>query len=128
MDRIAGAGDPDLSIVVCLHGDEKRPKDGVMDLYEWSLQDCPVQMIVGNPKAIAQGTRFVDEDLNRCFPGMADGKTHVKRPKYTRSSKTRSYLTYTPQGRPPSLCTGTDFADSQAVGPGQWAEEGCRPE
>jgi succinylglutamate desuccinylase len=53
----------------CTHGDEKighlvleKFDAGKNDFFEW-------QSILSNPKAYQQNTRFVDQDLNRSFPG-----------------------------------------------------------
>lgn len=79
MERlISPTESPDVSILVCLHGDEKCPKKGIEKMFENSLEQLPVQVIVGNPEAMTRDVRSVEEDLNRCFPGDYDGATYEK--------------------------------------------------
>lgn len=75
-----GDGEPEHAIVACVHGDElcgKRGIDQFLDTDPTFLK--PVKFILANEAAMAAGTRFVDEDLNRCFPGNPEGDTHEKR-------------------------------------------------
>ena len=58
----------EYSIVVCLHGDEIGPKIGVDNLVKSGvISGLPVKYVVANEKAISEGQRYVDEDLNRAF-------------------------------------------------------------
>lgn len=72
-----GEGSPDLAIVGGIHGDEPC---GIYAI-ERLLADPPavrrpVKLIVANEEAAERNVRYVDEDLNRAFPGDPDGATH----------------------------------------------------
>ncbi len=75
-----GEGEPELAVVVCIHGDELCGKHAV----ERFLADDPtihepVKFVVANEAAVDAGRRYVDEDLNRTFPGDPDADTHEGR-------------------------------------------------
>ena len=75
-----GGDDPEIAVVGGIHGDEPCGVNAV----ERILADPPtfrrpVRFVVANERAIEQGTRYVDEDLNRAFPGDPDGQTHESR-------------------------------------------------
>ena len=75
-----GAGDPEVAIVGGIHGDEPCGPAAVEALLAADLTvDRPVKLIVANERAVARGVRFVDEDLNRAFPGDPDADTHEGR-------------------------------------------------
>jgi predicted deacylase len=75
-----GEGDPELAIVGGIHGDEPCGRRAVERLIEESPEvGLPVKLVVANERALEQGTRYVDEDLNRAFPGDPDGGTHESR-------------------------------------------------
>eukprot|EP00913_Durusdinium_trenchii_P023175 g21754.t1 len=83
-----GAGRPRVAVLGGVHGNELA---GVEDGWEWTeaasvrdgdgqvvrtlvqeLSQAPqtageVTLIIGNPPAVAQATRYIEEDLNRCF-------------------------------------------------------------
>lgn len=75
-----GEGEPEVAVVACVHGDEpcgframERFKEEAIDL------EKPVKFVVANEKAFHRGERYVDEDLNRAFPGDKDSDSHEKR-------------------------------------------------
>ncbi|WP_267640636.1 succinylglutamate desuccinylase/aspartoacylase domain-containing protein [Haloarchaeobius amylolyticus] len=75
-----GTGDPEVAVVVCIHGDElcgKRALDRFLDADP--TVEAPVKFVVANERALDAGSRFVDEDLNRAFPGDPDADTHEGR-------------------------------------------------
>jgi len=75
-----GDGSPDVAIVAAIHGDEPagvRPIDRLLD--EVPAVDRPVKLIVANERALERGVRYVDEDLNRAFPGDPNAGTHEGR-------------------------------------------------
>jgi succinylglutamate desuccinylase len=78
-----GPGDPDIAVIGGIHGDEPCGVHAVETL----LAEQPallrgVKFIVANEAAIDQFTRYVDEDLNRAFPGDPNGDTHESRLAY----------------------------------------------
>jgi succinylglutamate desuccinylase len=62
--------DPTLGIVGGVHGDERV---GARVVESWRDAACPqpcawqLRLVVGNPRALEAGTRYVDSDLNRAF-------------------------------------------------------------
>lgn len=75
-----GTGQPEVAVVAGIHGDEPC---GVRAVERLLADDPdvgrPVKLIVANEAALEQSERFVDEDLNRAFPGDPDGETHESR-------------------------------------------------
>jgi predicted deacylase len=69
-----GTGEPDLAIVGAVHGDEPCGLRAI----DWLLEtqppvSRPVELIVANERALEQGVRYVDADLNRSFQYVAPG-------------------------------------------------------
>jgi predicted deacylase len=75
-----GSGDPDVAIVAGIHGDEPSGIEAVEEFRE-AVPDVqqPVQFVVANEEAAERGVRYIDEDLNRAFPGDPDAETHEGR-------------------------------------------------
>lgn len=78
--EVLGDGPPEVAVVGGLHGDEPCGRAAV----EHFLDDPPevarpVAFVVANEEALAAGRRFLDEDLNRAFPGSHDAETHEGR-------------------------------------------------
>lgn len=72
-----GDGEPEIAIVGGIHGDEPCGPIAVEDLLSEAPDvERPVKLIVANEKALSRGVRYVDEDLNRAFPGAPDAETH----------------------------------------------------
>ncbi|MDD5639379.1 MAG: succinylglutamate desuccinylase/aspartoacylase family protein [Candidatus Pacebacteria bacterium] len=71
-----GFGDIVLNIIVGVHGDENAPVKGFFLLKEY-LKHKKIkkafQVIVANEGALENNKRFIEKDLNRCFPGNASG-------------------------------------------------------
>jgi predicted deacylase len=75
-----GDGDPELAIVGGIHGDEPCGRYAVEQLLEESPDvRRPVALIIANERALERGVRYVEEDLNRVFPGDPDGESHESR-------------------------------------------------
>lgn len=74
-----GDGVPEVAVVAAIHGDEpcgSRAVDRLRaDASDLELQR-PVKLIVANEEALDAGERYLDEDLNRAFPGDPNGDTH----------------------------------------------------
>jgi predicted deacylase len=78
-----GEGRAEVAVVGGIHGDEPC---GIRAI-ERLLRDAPevrrpVKLVVANEEATERGVRYVEEDLNRAFPGYPDGETHEKRLAY----------------------------------------------
>lgn len=75
-----GEGSAEIAVVGGIHGDEPCGIHAVETLLSEDLDvQRPVKFVVANEAAIEQSTRYVDEDLNRAFPGDPDGETHESR-------------------------------------------------
>ncbi len=75
-----GDGEPEVAIVGGIHGDEPCGSIAVEALIEADPDvERPVKLIVANEKARARGVRYVEEDLNRAFPGSPNAGTHEGR-------------------------------------------------
>jgi succinylglutamate desuccinylase len=75
-----GDGDPDVAVVAGVHGDEPcgvRAVEAV--LADPPTVSRPVKLVVANERALAREERYVDEDLNRAFPGDPDASSHEGR-------------------------------------------------
>jgi predicted deacylase len=75
-----GEGDPDHVVVALLHGDEpagRRAVEAVLDADPEVRR--PVAFVVANERAAERGDPWVDEDLNRAFPGDPAGDSHESR-------------------------------------------------
>lgn len=75
-----GSGTPEIAVVAGVHGDEPcgvRAVERLLD--ERPTVKRPVKLIVANEEALERQVRFVDEDLNRAFPGSPDAQTHEGR-------------------------------------------------
>ncbi|WP_181691256.1 succinylglutamate desuccinylase/aspartoacylase family protein [Natronomonas sp. LN261] len=75
-----GDGEPEVAIVGGIHGDEPCGPSAVEAIVSDDPDvGRPVKLIVANERALSRGVRYVDEDLNRAFPGGPDADTHEGR-------------------------------------------------
>lgn len=75
-----GEGTPEIAVVGSIHGDEPCGARAVERLLADSPDlDRPVKFVIANERALAENVRYVDEDLNRAFPGDPDADTHEGR-------------------------------------------------
>ncbi|WP_135828833.1 M14 family metallopeptidase [Halorussus halobius] len=75
-----GDGRPRVAVVAAIHGDEPCGVRAMERLLEDPpAVDRPVKFVVANERALDRGVRYVDEDLNRAFPGDPDADTHEGR-------------------------------------------------
>ncbi len=87
-----GDGEPEVTIVGGIHGDEPCGSIAVEALLDADLDvERPIKLIIANEKARAQGVRYVDEDLNRAFPGSPDAETHEGRLAHKLLGEVRGY-------------------------------------
>jgi len=71
-----GEGEPEVAIVGGIHGDEPCGVAAVEGLIEERpAVERPVALVVANEEAVAAQRRYVETDLNRSFPGAADGES-----------------------------------------------------
>jgi Succinylglutamate desuccinylase len=74
-----GEGDPAVAIVGAVHGDEPCGPRAIERLRASVEPIAPVRLIVANERALAVDRRYIDEDLNRIFPGMGEADSHEGR-------------------------------------------------
>ena len=75
-----GEGDPEVAVVGGIHGDEPCGSAAVEAVLEADIEVArPVKLIIANEEALKRGRRYVEEDLNRAFPGSPDADTHEGR-------------------------------------------------
>ncbi|WP_439026949.1 succinylglutamate desuccinylase [Haloarchaeobius sp. DT45] len=80
---VLGDGEPEVAVVAGVHGDEPCGVHAVETLLDRSPNlDRAVKFVVANEAAVERCVRYVEEDLNRAFPGYPDGDTHEKRLAY----------------------------------------------
>lgn len=65
-----GSGKPELVVVGSVHGDEPAGKKAIKKLLEENPEFLkPVKFIIANEKALEEGVRYTEADLNSSFPG-----------------------------------------------------------
>ncbi|MFD1634476.1 succinylglutamate desuccinylase/aspartoacylase domain-containing protein [Haloplanus ruber] len=72
--------DPQVAVVAAVHGDEPCGPRAVDEL----LSDPPafrrpVKFVVANERALDRDVRYLDDDLNRAFPGDTNAQSHERR-------------------------------------------------
>ncbi|SDR42678.1 M14 family metallopeptidase [Natronobacterium texcoconense] len=90
-----GSGTPEVAVLAGVHGDEPcgvRAVERILD--ERPTVERPVKLVVANEKALERRVRFVDEDLNRAFPGDPDAKTHEGRLAHRLGDELEGCLTF----------------------------------
>lgn len=72
-----GDGPPEIAVVGGIHGDEPCGPTAIdRFLSEDPDVERPVKFVVANEEALDAGDRYLEEDLNRAFPGAPDAETH----------------------------------------------------
>ena len=66
-----------LAVVGCLHGNEAVGAQVIRQAADL-LNKEGVEGIVAHPQALTRRIRFIDQDLNRSFPGRTDGNCEEK--------------------------------------------------
>ncbi|MCO8245170.1 MULTISPECIES: succinylglutamate desuccinylase/aspartoacylase family protein [unclassified Haladaptatus] len=75
-----GEGTPEVAIVAGIHGDEPcGPRAVERLLTENPDVERAVKVVVANERALERGVRYINEDLNRVFPGDPDAETYEQR-------------------------------------------------
>ncbi|WP_207588758.1 succinylglutamate desuccinylase/aspartoacylase domain-containing protein [Halomontanus rarus] len=90
-----GSGTPEIAVVAGIHGDEPcgvRAVERLLD--DRPSVTRPVKLVVANEEALERQVRFVDEDLNRAFPGDPDAQTHEGRLAHELAAELEGCLTF----------------------------------
>ncbi|MFB6193301.1 MAG: succinylglutamate desuccinylase/aspartoacylase family protein, partial [Candidatus Nanohaloarchaea archaeon] len=75
-----GTGRPEYAVTGLVHGDEPAGRRAIEKFLEEDHEfRKPVKFVVANEKAAELGERYVDDDLNRVFPGDSGSDSHEKR-------------------------------------------------
>lgn len=75
-----GEGTPEVAVVGSIHGDEPCGKRAIERLIADEPDvERPVKLVVANEEALDAEVRYLDDDLNRVFPGDPDAQSHEKR-------------------------------------------------
>ncbi|WP_323677080.1 succinylglutamate desuccinylase/aspartoacylase family protein [Halorubellus sp. PRR65] len=78
-----GDGEPEVAVVAAIHGDEPCGVHAVERLLATSPPvERPAKLVVANERALDAGVRYLDEDMNRAFPGAPEAETHEARLAY----------------------------------------------
>jgi hypothetical protein len=89
-----GEGTPEVAVVGAIHGDEPCGARAIERLVADDPDvERPVKLIVANEAALERGVRYVDEDLNRAFPGDPEAETHEGRLAYDLAREVRGCTT-----------------------------------
>lgn len=78
--EILGGEDPEYGVIACVHGNEECGYEAIQRFKrsEHELEEA-VKFVIANEKARKQGIRYMEKDLNRCFPGDPESNTYEKR-------------------------------------------------
>lgn len=71
-----GQGTPEAVILGGIHGDEPVGKTAIEQAISKFKHTKPVEYIIANEKALEKNRRYIDEDLNRAFPGEQKALSH----------------------------------------------------
>ena len=75
-----GDGEPEFTVMGSVHGDEPAGKEAIERfLSEEREFHKPAQFVIGNEKALLEGQRFLESDLNRSFPGDPESERYEER-------------------------------------------------
>ena len=67
------SGNPTLAVVCCVHGDERFGLDVFDFLLKRKKRYPGLLLMIANEPAVARDVRFIEQDLNRSFPGSRNG-------------------------------------------------------
>ncbi|MBA4319471.1 MAG: hypothetical protein C0412_13805 [Flavobacterium sp.] len=73
-----GDGKPTVAIVGCVHGEEKIGQKIIDRLKNIKINQGTLTTIIANNKALGANKRFINQDLNRSFPGKRKGNYEEK--------------------------------------------------
>ena len=70
---VQGNGGKNILVIGCVHGDELIGEKVIKELRKLIILNGTLVTVVANTRAMKAGTRFIDQDLNRSFPGDPQG-------------------------------------------------------
>lgn len=74
-----GDGSPEVAIIGGIHGDEPCGVQAIKHVLHADVSfRKPTKFIIANEQALSHNTRYIDNDLNRVFPGSRHAQSHEK--------------------------------------------------
>lgn len=67
----SGSQGPSLAVICCMHGDEALGNKVINNIFKLKIKKGTLLTVLANPQAYVKKKRFINEDLNRVFPGGA---------------------------------------------------------
>lgn len=71
--HIQGNGGKNVLVIGCVHGDELIGEKVIEELRKVAVLQGTLVTVIANTRAMKAGKRFIDQDLNRVFPGNPQG-------------------------------------------------------
>lgn len=71
--QIQGLGGKKILVIGCVHGDELIGQKVITELRKLEVSEGTLITILANKRAMKAGKRFLEQDLNRSFPGKKEG-------------------------------------------------------
>lgn len=71
--HVQGKGGKNILVVGCVHGDELLGEKVINELRKITVIGGTLVTVIANKPAMSEGKRFIDQDLNRSFPGNQRG-------------------------------------------------------
>lgn len=71
--QVQGNGGKIILVIGCVHGDELIGERVIRELRQFVILKGTLVTVLANMRAMEQGKRFIDKDLNRSFPGSPKG-------------------------------------------------------
>ena len=71
--QVQGGGGKNILVIGCVHGDELIGEKVIKELRKLTILNGTLVTVLANTPAMKAGKRFIDQDLNRVFPGNPQG-------------------------------------------------------
>lgn len=81
ISEVLGGQNPEVCVIGAIHGDEPCGYNAIEKVKENYKNNFnkPVKFIIANQKALHSDRRYIDKDLNRCFPGDINSNKHEEK-------------------------------------------------
>ena len=78
--EILGKGEPKYAVTAGVHADETAAVKALEKFKSSNIEfNKAVKTVLVNQEALEKGKKFIDRDLNRCFPGDSNSEEHEER-------------------------------------------------
>lgn len=71
--QVQGNGEKNILVIGCVHGDELLGEKVIMGLRKLTVSRGTLTTVLANTRAMKTKKRFINQDLNRSFPGNQNG-------------------------------------------------------